>query len=115
LVEGGAVPGDHPDEGGAVLTRVELASLTVAQLKERCKRQGLAVGGRKAALISRLSATGEVEAVAEPEAAASAQVVGTVSDDNDPPPASRFWGVSKEGDDESDGESESTSYDEQDF
>ncbi|MBL6885703.1 MAG: SAP domain-containing protein, partial [Candidatus Poseidoniaceae archaeon] len=33
----------------------DLSSLSVAQLKERCKAAGLTVGGKKADLIARLS------------------------------------------------------------
>ena len=33
----------------------DLSSLSVAQLKERCKAAGLPVGGKKADLIARLS------------------------------------------------------------
>jgi hypothetical protein len=40
---------DDSDEGE------DLSSLSVAQLKERCKAAGLPVGGKKADLVARLS------------------------------------------------------------
>jgi ABC-type Zn2+ transport system substrate-binding protein/surface adhesin len=42
----------HGDEDGA---DEDLNSMTVAELKERCKAAGLPVGGKKADLIARLS------------------------------------------------------------
>ena len=49
---------EEEDEGSS---DEDLSSLSVADLKERCKAAGLPVGGKKADLIERLSASGSEE------------------------------------------------------
>ncbi|HII48593.1 MAG TPA: SAP domain-containing protein [Candidatus Thalassarchaeaceae archaeon] len=49
---------EEEDEGSS---DEDLSSLSVADLKERCKAAGLPVGGKKADLIERLSTSGSEE------------------------------------------------------
>ena len=53
--------GVSDEEDEAAEEAEDLSKLSVAELKERCKAAGLPVGGKKADLIERLSASQEEE------------------------------------------------------
>eukprot|EP00536_Pseudo-nitzschia_multiseries_P014452 jgi/Psemu1/311005/fgenesh1_kg.707_\ len=51
-----AINGDFLEEPEEV---VDMSKMTVAQLKDECRRRGLKVGGKKAALIERLQTSSD--------------------------------------------------------